>query len=125
MAPAPGHTLPKRERISGQTSFARLVKGGRYGSEGCLKFCILEGNGLEFSRMAVSVPKRAFHRAVKRNLLKRRIRESYRLQKELLPPGVDILFIYISKEVLPLADISAAMGKILSSIGRKSNEQSR
>ena len=90
-----------------------------------MKFCILEGNGLEFSRMAVSVPKRAFHRAVKRNLLKRRIRESYRLQKELLPPGVDILFIYISKEVLPLADISAAMGKILSSIGRKSNEQSR
>ena len=114
MAPAPGHTLPKRERISGQTSFARLVKGGRYGSEGCLKFCILEGNGLEFSRMAVSVPKRAFHRAVKRNL-----------QKELLPPGVDILFIYISKEVLPSADISAAMGKILSSISRKSNEQGR
>ena len=31
--------------------------------------------------MAVSVPKRLFKRAVDRNLLKRRIREAYRLQK--------------------------------------------
>ncbi len=31
--------------------------------------------------MAVSVPKRLFKRAVDRNLLKRRIRESYRMQK--------------------------------------------
>jgi len=31
--------------------------------------------------MAVSVPKRIFKRAVDRNLLKRRIREAYRLQK--------------------------------------------
>ena len=32
-------------------------------------------------KMAVSVPKRLFKRAVDRNLLKRRIREAYRLQK--------------------------------------------
>lgn len=31
--------------------------------------------------MAVSVPKRLFKRATDRNLLKRRIREAYRLQK--------------------------------------------
>ena len=35
-------------------------------------------------RMAVSVPKRLFKRAVDRNLLKRRIREAYRLQKPYL-----------------------------------------
>jgi ribonuclease P protein component len=32
--------------------------------------------------MAVSVPKRLFKRAVDRNLLKRRIREAYRLNKK-------------------------------------------
>ena len=32
--------------------------------------------------MAVSVPKRLFKRAVDRNLLKRRIREAYRLNKQ-------------------------------------------
>ena len=34
--------------------------------------------------MAVSVPKRLFKKAVDRNLLKRRIREAYRLNKKLL-----------------------------------------
>lgn len=34
--------------------------------------------------MAVSVPKRLFKRAVDRNLLKRRIREAYRLNKHVL-----------------------------------------
>jgi ribonuclease P protein component len=34
--------------------------------------------------MAVSVPKRLFKRAVDRNLLKRRIREAYRLNKAAL-----------------------------------------
>jgi ribonuclease P protein component len=34
--------------------------------------------------MAVSVPKRLFKRAVDRNLLKRRIREAYRLNKSVL-----------------------------------------
>ena len=34
--------------------------------------------------MAVSVPKRLFKKAVDRNLLKRRIREAYRLNKNIL-----------------------------------------
>jgi ribonuclease P protein component len=35
------------------------------------------------AEMAVSVPKRIYKRAVDRNLLKRRVREAYRLQKPL------------------------------------------
>jgi ribonuclease P protein component len=38
--------------------------------------------------MAVSVPKRLFRRAVDRNLLKRRIREAYRLNKQDLYSGL-------------------------------------
>jgi len=41
----------------------------------------LEEKGLHPVVMAVSVPKRLFRRAVDRNLLKRRIREAYRLNK--------------------------------------------
>ena len=51
----------------------------------------------------VSVPKRNFKRAVKRNLLKRRIRESYRLNKGILaaPEGCsfNILFVYVAKDI--------------------------
>ena len=68
------------------------------------------------SRIVVSVPKRLFKRAVKRNLLKRRIRESYRRQKGLLGGNFDILFIYTSPEVLPYEVIHANMGTLLEAI---------
>jgi len=45
---------------------------------------MLEEKGPHPVAMAVSVPKRIFKRAVDRNLLKRRIREAYRLNKAAL-----------------------------------------
>jgi ribonuclease P protein component len=62
----------------------------------------------------VSVPKRFFKKAVKRNLLKRRIREAYRCGKP--QQAVDILLQYTGDEVLPFAqikqDVNAAIEKI-------------
>ena len=66
----------------------------------------------------VTLPKRHFHRAVKRNLLKRRIRESYRLQKQLLTAPVDILFIYSPREVLPSGVIFADMTAVLEAVSK-------
>ncbi len=65
------------------------------------------------SRIVVSVPKRSFKRAVKRNLLKRRIRESYRRQKGLLAQPWDLLIVYTSREVLPYEAIFADMTTLL------------
>lgn len=72
------------------------------------------------SRIMVSVPKKIFRRAVKRNLLKRRMREAFRLQKNLVGPGLDIIFVYISRGVLPYADIYADMTAALTSIAKAS-----
>lgn len=67
----------------------------------------------------VSVSKKFFKRAVRRNLLKRRMREAYRTRKDLLPlSGVDCLFAYSSKEIIDFGDICSEIETILTRIGK-------
>ena len=110
-------TLSKSERLCGKKAIAGLMEHGKGGSTGCLRYKFLPGT--DVSRILVSVPKRFFKRAVKRNLLKRRIRESYRLQKDLLPVPVDIAFLYQAREVLSYDDIYAAMTAALAAVSSK------
>lgn len=72
-------------------------------------------------RFAVSVPKKSFKRAVKRNLLKRRIREAIRLNRQSLPEGfcADFLFFYRVGEVLEYADIEKAVVEAFTAIPGK------
>lgn len=108
-------TLTKAERLSGRTAVSDLMKKGRWGAAGCLKYCFLMHGDEGLNRIMVSVPKKNFKRAVKRNLLKRRIRESYRTQKGLLniPGRVDILFFYNSKDVLDSETIRKDLAQVL------------
>ena len=113
-------TLSKSERLCGKSAIAGLLDHGKGGTAGCLRYRFLvRSDGDAVSRILISVPKRSFKRAVKRNLLKRRIRESYRLQKQILPTGVDILFIYLPREVLPFADIFASMTDALTTVAQQ------
>ena len=107
-------TLPKSERLSGLTAVSALFERGKGLSSGCLRCKYIPTHAdAPVSRIVVSVPKRLFKRAVKRNLLKRRIREAYRHQKGLISAPVDILFIYTAQEVLPYEVIYADMTAIL------------
>ena len=112
------NTLGKAERLSGKKSVATLLAGGRWGSLGHFRYCwMVRTDGVSAGnlpgRILVSVPKRCFKRAVKRNLLKRRIREAYRVQKL---PGADIMFQYNSAELADFAAVRADITAILSRI---------
>ncbi|MBO6044955.1 MAG: ribonuclease P protein component, partial [Bacteroidales bacterium] len=72
----------------------------------------------------VSVSKRMFKRAVRRNLLKRRLRESYRTQKDLLGQAgpLDLLLVYNSKEILDYQVIRQDVAAVLQHIAHLKEE---
>ena len=86
-----------------------------------MRFLYMTETGNDHARLLISVPKKIFKRAVKRNLYKRRIRESWRRQKHMLDvaKGVDILIIYSSKELLSYEEIYSGIGLIIEKINRQ------
>ena len=114
------NTLPKKERLCGKTTIGKLLAKGKHGNVPGLRFLYMTNTGSDMNRIMVSVPKKMFKRAVKRNLLKRRIRESWRKQKHALHTtgGTDILFIYPTKEIQTYEQIYACVGQIIEKINK-------
>ena len=109
-------TLPKEERLCSRKALEELFGGGHQSVSAFPIRAVFMRNDLGIVRIIVSVSKRYFKRAVKRNRIKRQLREAYRLQKELLQPldgGLDIAFLWTSDEVLPTEKVFQKMQNIL------------
>src|SRR5574344_1301440 len=120
-------SLPKVEIINLKKDIDNLLESGEVIFRYPLKVYLKRGNGEALNRVMFSVSKRNFKRAVKRNLLKRRLRESYRLNKAILTSDTvktDILFIYIGKEVHEYSLISKAMCGVLEAINKGNQKNS-
>lgn len=115
------NTLPKKERLCGKTAISKLLAKGKHGSVPGIRYQCLYGTDSGVNRIVVSVSKKFFKRAVKRNLLKRRIRESWRKQKHMLTldGNLDILLIYSVKEILSYEEIYTAVGQIIENLNER------
>jgi ribonuclease P protein component len=118
------NTFGKAERLTGKTTIERLVKAGRAFRQ--FPFRVVWSVSAEMQqapiRVAFAIPKRNFKRAVKRNLIRRHLREAWRTQKHELyaqlnakNAQLELLIIYTHNEVLTSEEIKA---KILLTLQR-------
>ncbi len=116
-------TLTKAERLCGETTVARLFTEGRSFVKFPLRvvYTAEESSEAGLPKMLVSVPKKRFKRAVKRNRVKRLVREAYRLNKHTLAAAaagrqVNLAFVLIDNQLPTQRQITNAVSLALSRI---------
>ena len=127
--------FPKSARLSLKNDIDSLFNNGQSFISYPLRIVYLSDTAGTSSEsgisVLVSVPKRRIKRAVKRNRIKRLIRESFRLNKnafieeqKLNGKHLNIAFMYISDEVLPFSNIEKATIKALKKISEHNSPPS-
>ena len=122
-------TLKKEERLSSKKIIDRLFTEGKSFVSYPVKVVVLPTllNTSFPVQAGFSVSKKIFKRAVKRNRIKRLMREAYRLNKytlynQLHNQQLAVFFIYIGKELPLYSSIETAIKKALQLIPKKSEE---
>ncbi len=115
-------TFKKYERLASKKEITGLFKSKHTLFVYPFKIFFTENQNAHH-QILISIPKKNIRHAVKRNLLKRRIRESYRKNKETLyskdalkHARLNIALIYIAKEPLPYSYIDKKINVILQEI---------
>ena len=132
MPASPSFTLGREERIASRKLLDKLFGGGHSRSMVAfpLRLVYMETGrecGGPPSRMLVSVPKRCFKRAVKRNRARRQVREAYRRHKHLLwdalerqGKGMALAFIWLDDNLHGSAEVEARVKNLLRRVAEKS-----
>ena len=122
------HRLTRAERLRGETRIERLFSEGR--SFVVYPFRVVYRQeplrAESTAALMTSIPKKKFKRAVKRNLLRRRVKEAFRLNKtplntrlETLGISLDMAILYLDKELLPYTLLASRMQELLGRLGDK------
>ena len=123
-------TLGKEERITSRKLIDMLFNGGQSHSMAAfpLRLVFLEKEregACPPAQMLVSVPKRCFKRAVKRNRVKRQVREAFRHQKHLigdvLPADrqLALAFIWLDDRLYDSAEVEQRVVSLLERLAEK------
>lgn len=125
------NTLSKQERICSKAQIDDLFNKESSHSMTAfpirLVYKVSEAESLPPVQILVSVPKRCFNRAVKRNRVKRQIREAYRKSKHSLiatmgaKPGKNLMmaFIWLDSNLHPSDEVEYKVKKLLCRVEEK------
>ena len=122
-------SLKKNERLRSKNDIDKLFTSGEsfviYPFRIVYKFS--DSNSSFKASILSIIPKKRFKRAVKRNLLRRRTREAYRLNKDTLLDNLpnnrtlNIAFLYISNELYDYSVIEKKMKESLVRLNKEIN----
>jgi ribonuclease P protein component len=122
------YRFPKAEKLCSKKLINELFKKGnsfRISDIKCQYLLIREPLPSPV-QMMVTVPKKTFRRAVDRNLLKRRIREAYRLHKGSLlriasenNDHLILAFIYLDKNIAAYQSIEESVDRAISTLMKR------
>jgi ribonuclease P protein component len=123
-------SLSKNERLKSKKNIDTLFLNGKafFVFPYSVKFLIFDEliNPEEALKLVASVPKRKFKRANKRNTIRRRLKESYRINKVELKQllmdknkSMHLLITYNANEELPYQEMNENMKKVLQILGEK------
>jgi ribonuclease P protein component len=120
-------SFPKRERLTGEVRVKQLFTEGSSFLVYPLRVVFLPDETRTIPlQVLFSVPKRRFKRANKRNLLKRRMREAFRLHKSMLVGAleanqqtINVAFTYVANEPLAYHIIEHKMIEALNTLHKK------
>lgn len=120
-------TLSKEERLCSRKALEELFEGSNKSFLAYPIRAVFQKTEETGIRIMVSVSKRFFKHAVKRNRIKRQLREAYRLNKHLLMPasgGINIAFLWNSSDLLPTVKVMEKMQHLLNKINESVSETS-
>lgn len=132
MTESSAHTLCKNERICSHKLTDKLFEGGNSFSMSSFPLRIVcmpieHNESTSTVQILVSVGKRHFKRAVKRNRVKRQIREAYRKNKDILlksltereDKNLALAFIWLADKLYPSAEIDSKVESLLHRVSEK------
>jgi len=116
----------KEERLKSKKSIEELFKKGSsfYLTPFRVKY-IATAN--DVNKVLIAVPKKLHKKAVARNLIKRRIREAYRLNKSIVSevsPNFNLALLYQSKDILTFQEIEKKLITLLHRLAKESGTDS-
>lgn len=121
MASNLSYSFPKRHHLRLRRDFDRVFANRCAAGNGHLVVFVCR-NKLDYSRIGLSVGRRIGN-AVKRNRIKRLLREAYRLEQHELPGGVDFVCVVKKADGASLEQYRQALPKLVQRAIRKLNAQ--
>lgn len=126
-----GLRLYKIEKLCSETAIGRLFARSDSQVRSALAYPLRlawrvdDTRQVKVPRFLASVPKKRLRHAVDRVTMRRRIREAYRLNRDLIPRDLpaDLAFIYVADRLLPSAKVTSSLRRLLKEVDKAASRQ--